>query len=111
MRNRKAIGDDVPGDVLKLLGEGGLKILTKLIDTIYETGEWPKDFTEVTMIALKKKTQATKCSDYRTVSLIAHTAKIIAKYLEEGLKGKLRMYLEKLSLDLEEEKELGMQLG
>ena len=31
MRNRKATGDDdVTGDVLKLLGEGGLKILTKL---------------------------------------------------------------------------------
>jgi len=27
------------GDVLKLLGEGDLKILTKLINTIYETGE------------------------------------------------------------------------
>jgi len=50
-----ATGDgDVPRDVLKLLGEGGLKILTTLINTIYETGEWPKDFTEVTMIALKK---------------------------------------------------------
>jgi hypothetical protein len=33
------------------------------------------------------------------------------RYLEEGLKGKLRIYLEKISLDLEEEKELGMQLG
>ena len=34
VRNRKATGDDdVPGDVLKLLGEGGLKILTKLIYT------------------------------------------------------------------------------
>jgi len=26
--------------------------LTKVINTIYETGESPKDFTEVTMIAL-----------------------------------------------------------
>ena len=53
MRNRKATGDDdVPGDVLKMLGEGGLKILTKLFHIIYETGEWPKDFTEVTVIAL-----------------------------------------------------------
>ena len=81
MRNRKATGDDVPEDVLKLLGEGGLKILTKLINTIYETEEWLKDFTEITMIALKKKTQATKCSAHRTISLIAHTAKIIAKIL------------------------------
>ena len=76
MRNRKATGDDdVPGDVLKLLEEGVLKIMTKLINTIYETGQWPKDFTEVTMIFLKKKPQATKCSDHCTISLIAHTAK------------------------------------
>ena len=30
MRNRKATGDDIPGDVLKLLGKGDLKILIKL---------------------------------------------------------------------------------
>ena len=47
--------------------------MTKLSNTIYNTGEWPQDFTEVTMIALKKKTKATKCSDYRTISLIAHS--------------------------------------
>jgi len=34
------------------------------------------------MIALKKKTQATKCNDHCTLSLIAHTAKIIAKILK-----------------------------
>jgi len=73
MRNRKATGDDdVPRDVLKILG-GVLKILTRLINTIYKSAEWPKDFTKVTIIALKKKTQATKCSDHRTISLIAHT--------------------------------------
>jgi len=90
MRNRKATeDDDVPGDVLKLLGECGLKILTKLINTTYETEEWPKDFTEVTMIALKKETQATKCSDNRKVSLISHTAKIIAKILRRRIKRKI----------------------
>jgi len=55
--------------------------MSKLINIIYETGEWPKDFTEVTMIALTKKPQATKCSDYRTISVIAHTGKIAAKIL------------------------------
>jgi hypothetical protein len=53
MRNKNATGNnDVPGDVLNLLGEGGLKILTKLINIIFETGEWSKDFTEVTLTAL-----------------------------------------------------------
>ena len=91
MRNRKATGDDdVPGDVLKLLGQGGLKILTKLINTIYEIGQFPKDFTEVTIIALKKKkTQSTKCSDHCTISLIAHTAKIIANILRRRIERKI----------------------
>jgi hypothetical protein len=68
------------------LGKGGLKILMKLINTIYETGEWPKDFTEVTMIVLKKKPQATKCSDHCTIRLIAHTAIIVAKILKRRIK-------------------------
>ena len=65
------------------------KIMTKLINTIYETGEWPKDFTEVTMIALKKKPQATKCSNHRTTSIIAHTAKIVAKILRRRIEKKI----------------------
>ena len=67
--------------------------MTKLINTIYEAGEWPKDFTEVTMIALKKKTQATKCSDHRTIRLIAHTAKIIAKILRRRIERKIEAVL------------------
>jgi hypothetical protein len=75
--------------VLKLFGEGVLKIMTKLINTICATGEWPKDFTKVTMIALKKKPLATKCSDHRTVSLIAHTAKIVAKIFRRRIEKKI----------------------
>jgi hypothetical protein len=56
--------------------------MTQLIN-IYETGELPKDFTEVTMISLKKKPKATKCNNHCTISLIAHTAKIVARHLEE----------------------------
>jgi hypothetical protein len=51
-RDKKATGDDdVPGDVLKFLGEDGLRLRTQLINTIYVTGECPRDFIELTMIA------------------------------------------------------------
>jgi hypothetical protein len=52
MKNKKVTGDDdnVPGDLPKLLRGVDLKIMTKLFNVIYETGEWPKNFTEVTMI-------------------------------------------------------------
>jgi hypothetical protein len=39
------------------MGEGGIRVMTQLIGNIhaYQTGEWPKDFTEVTLVDLKKK--------------------------------------------------------
>ena len=48
-----------------------------------------KDITEFTIIALKEKPQATKYSDHRTVSLIAHTAKIVAKILRRRIEKKI----------------------
>jgi len=54
--------------------------------------------------------QITKCSDHCTISLIAHTAQIVAKMLRRMIEKKLRMYSE-INLDLEEGKEPEMQLG
>jgi hypothetical protein len=89
MRDKKATGDDdVPGDVLKLMGEGGLRLMTQMINSIYVTGEWPRDFIKVIMIALKKKPKATKCSDHRTISIIAHAAKIVARILRRRIERK-----------------------
>jgi hypothetical protein len=50
-----------------MLGEDNLKLMTQLINSIYVTGEWPRDFIEVTMNTLKKKKyKPKKCSDHRT---------------------------------------------
>jgi hypothetical protein len=63
--------------------------LINLSNTIYNNGEWTQDFTDVKMIALKEKTKATKCSDYRTISLIAYTAKKIEKILRRRIEKKI----------------------
>jgi hypothetical protein len=72
---------------------------------VYETGEWPKDFVEVTVIALKKKPESTKRIDHCTISLIAHTAKIVAIILTRRIEYKIKDVLG------EEEKKLGIHLG
>jgi hypothetical protein len=60
------------------------------------------------MIAIKKKPKVTKCSNHCTISLIAHTAKI--RIVTQGIVRNIEGVLGS-QLDLEEEKELGMQLG
>jgi hypothetical protein len=81
MRHKKATGnDDVPGDVIKLLGEDGLRLMTQLINSMYVTGEWPRVFAEITTNALKKKPKAPNFSYHLTISLIAHTSKISSEF-------------------------------
>jgi hypothetical protein len=55
--------------------------MKQLINNIYETGEWPKDFNHVTIITLKKKPKATTCSDHCTISLTAHIGNTKASIL------------------------------
>jgi hypothetical protein len=76
-RDKKAVRDDnIYGDVLRILGEDGLR-MTQLINNMHETGEWPKDFTEVGAVVLKKKPQAAKCMNHRTFILTEHTVQVV----------------------------------
>jgi hypothetical protein len=104
VRVKKATGgDNVLGYVLKLLEEDGIRLMTQMINIINETGNWPKDFTEVTMIALKQQPKATKISDHRTISLITHTAKIVARILRRRTERKIE--------DVLREDEFGFRRG
>jgi hypothetical protein len=78
----------------EVLGEDGFNMMTQLINNTYETGQWPKDFTEVTIIALKKKPKATKGTDHHTNSLITHTEKIVARILGSRTERKIEDVLE-----------------
>jgi hypothetical protein len=79
------------GMYIKLLGEDGLRIATHQINNIYETGESPKDFTEVTMTAFNKKPKVTKCRDHHTISFCTHThtAKTVARILTRRTERKI----------------------
>jgi hypothetical protein len=67
-----------------------------MMNNMYDTDA---DCTQVTMTALKKKHKVTKCSNYRKIR------KDSSGTWEEALEGKVRMCLEKFSLDLQQEKE------
>jgi hypothetical protein len=69
-----------------MLGKDALTLESQLITNIHETREWSKDFIDAIMTALKKKPRATKCSNYHTISLTAHTAKMVGRILRGTLR-------------------------
>ena len=40
-----------------------MKVMTKLVNKFYVSGDWPKDSLDVTVIALPKKNQTKKCGN------------------------------------------------
>jgi len=44
---------------------------------IWETGEWPEEWTFSTFIPLPKKGDLKQCLNYRTIALVSHTSKIL----------------------------------
>jgi len=83
MRDKKATGDDMPGDVLRLLGEDGLKLVIQLINNMWNrrvAQGLRKSYSDCI-----KEPEATKCSDHHTVSVITHTAKIIVRVLRRRI--------------------------
>ena len=53
------------------------------------SGDWPKDFLDITMTALSKK-----CSDNRTKYLISYIGKIIASILSKKLESKIGEFID-----------------
>ena len=56
IKNGKAVGvDEVPAEILKLLDGVALEKLEDLCKQIYETCNWPEDFTRIAMIPIPKR--------------------------------------------------------
>ena len=87
MRDKKATGDDRPGDVLSLLGEDGLKLMFQLINNM-----WNWRVAQVLHWSYNdclRELEATKCRDHHKISLIAHTAKVIVRILRRRIEKKM----------------------
>jgi hypothetical protein len=104
MTDKKGTGDDdVSGD--QILGEDYLKIMTQLINNIYETGQW-------SWIALKLQWLPSRRSrKLPNAATIAHTGKVVVRTLRGGNAREIDDVLGEDRLDLEQEKGTGMQLG
>lgn len=90
--DKKPTGDGkVLAAVPKMLGKDGLRIMTQVINDMYEIWDCPMDFIEVTMIALKKKLNATKCSHHHKSASQHIQPRQYGGYLNEGFKVKLSM--------------------
>ena len=67
----------------------------------WKTQQWPQDWKRSVFIPIPKKGNAKECSNYRTITLISHTSKVMLKILQAKVQSTWTMNLQMFKLDLE----------
>lgn len=85
-KSGKALGpDEVYAEVIKMLDDTGIYVLTKLFNIIYDTGAIPNEWLTSTFVTIPKTTNAKRCNEYRTISLMSQTLKIFLKIIHNRI--------------------------
>lgn len=80
--------DNIPIEILKLLEEDQLDVLTELFNYIYDTGDVPIDWLKSMFITIPKKQNAKKCGEYRMISLMSHVLKLFLNIIQNRVRPK-----------------------
>ena len=90
MRKGKAVGEDeISVEMLEALEEFGVEKVTKIANTIYESGYIPQQMREAKFIVIPKKKGTLECEKHRTISIISQVAKIILRVIRNRINSKI----------------------
>ena len=76
-KGKSARIDNIPAELVQAGGETMIDVLTEICNRIWRTGEWPTPWTQSLIITLPKKGNLQLCENYRTISLISHSSKVM----------------------------------
>ena len=87
LKKGKSAGvDNISAELVQAGGETMIDVLTEICNRIWRTGEWPTPWTQSLIITLPKKGNLQLCQNYRTISLISHSSKVMLKVILNRLK-------------------------
>lgn len=90
LKKNKAPGpDQITAEVLRSLGDLASNALYNIVNNIWQTGVWPKDWTESVILPLHKKGSTKRCDNYRTLALISHASKVLLHILNNRIRNYL----------------------
>ena len=91
--NKASGGYGIPVEIFKILKDDAVKVLHSLCQQIWKTQQWPQDWKRSVFIPIPKKDNAEELSNYRTISLISYTRKVMLKILQARLQQYMNLEL------------------
>ena len=76
-------------EMIEAAEEFGIRKITDLTNTIYESGYIPNAMREPVFVAIPKKPGALECSRHRTISSMSQLGKVLMRVVMKSLRGKI----------------------
>ncbi|CAM4979652.1 unnamed protein product [Rotaria socialis] len=92
-RNKSPGSDGVTAEMLQAGGEPLSRQIHTLCNKAWHEGTIPEEWGKSILVPIPKKGDLSNCSNYRTISLINHTGKVLLIVLLNRLKNHLDAYL------------------
>ena len=92
-RNKSPGSDGITAEMLQAGGEQLAREIHKLCNKAWHEGTIPEEWGKSILVPIPKKGDLSNCSNYRTISLINHTGKVLLSVLLNRLKSHLDPYL------------------
>ncbi|CAF1667422.1 unnamed protein product, partial [Adineta ricciae] len=92
-KNKSPGSDGIPAEMLQAGGEPLARQIYQLCNKAWHEGTIPEEWGKSILIPIPKKGDLSNCSNYRTISLINHTGKVLLIVLMNRLKAYLDPYL------------------
>ena len=83
--NKASGGDGILVELFQILEDDAVKVLHSICQHIWKTQQWPQDWKRSVFIPIRKKCNATVCSNYCKIALISHTSKVMLKIFQARL--------------------------
>ena len=80
-RGKSSGVDNIPAELVQAGGETMIDVLTEICNRIWRTGKWPTPWIQSLIFTLHKKGNLQLCQNYRTISLISHSSKVMLEVI------------------------------
>ena len=73
--------DGIAVEMLEVLKEWGVEVVTKITNCNNDTGWVPNQLTQSVFITIPKKPGAIQCDEFRTISVMSQLSKAVLRYI------------------------------
>ena len=83
--NKGSGGAGIPVELIQILKDDAVKVLHSTCQQIWKTQQRPQDWKRSVFIPIRKKYNATACSNHCKIALVSHTSKVMLKIFQARL--------------------------